>query len=449
MYTTDDKSKYTVEYEDEYENYDNNNSIWNNKGLIVKIVIIIVCLAILIWLILALKKNNSTTKEVVYDPSIHANNVEKVRLAAERYFFIDKNIPDNGLSRDVTLQTLINNHYVNDITDANNKVCNSTVSHVNLDNDKNSYIMTIKLSCSTLDKEEVFNYSKINYACLNCNGQTLMDGTKQEDVKEEVKDNTNETNDKNNNSDNNSYDYSKYSCKSWTNWSATRLSDSMLEERSRTLVRGVKYGESQEIVSYGAWTDYVETPIEPQDNLEIETVTQTVRSWSGNKSTTEKIVESDTVRLISTEKVSNGSTKSCPKGYTKKDGKCLSDLIRGDLTYLEYNSGKYLIENRPCEAIHTEKDSNGKYVYMYKNCRYREVTDMKTTSSSYKVYTYQEVEDRQVTLYRARVKYINTEKLPDTYTEEYFEEAKLPSGYVKLPGSEKIEYSYRLAVCEK
>ena len=34
-------------------------------------------------------------------------------------------------------------------------------------------------------------------------------------------------------------------------------------------------------------------------------------------------------------------------------------------------------------------------------------------------------------------------------TDGYMEESSLPSGYVKLEGSEKTQYSYKIKVCEK
>ena len=36
--------------------------------------------------------------------------------------------------------------------------------------------MTVKLSCSSTDNDEVFYYHKNTLACLNCSGKTHMDG---------------------------------------------------------------------------------------------------------------------------------------------------------------------------------------------------------------------------------------------------------------------------------
>ena len=443
MYTVDDNNKYENEYDEEYTET-SNGSFWdNNKGIIIKVLIILACLAILIWLILALKKNNKNNN-VVIDPTIHSENVEKVRLAAEKYFFLDKNMPTENGTRDVTVKTLQTNGYVDAVVDGNNKVCSDTNSYATLSDTKTSYVLTIHLACSTNEKEETYNYSKTNYACLNCDGSTYMNGKtdvdpSKDDSKKDDKDSKEED----------GTDYSKYSCNNWSNWSTKRISDPMLEERTRVVVKGVKYGKKEEVITYGPWSDYVETPIVETPNMEVEKTSTINKVWSENKVSSDKITESATVKLISTEKINNGTYSYCPKGYTKKDGKCYSERIIGDLTYLQYNSGNYLIYNRPCEAVHTEKDSNGKYVFMYKNCQYSNITSLKTGTSTTKLYTYQELIDQEVTMYRARAKYTNVIETPESYTDTYYEESKLPSGYVKLSGSERTEYSYRISVCEK
>ena len=438
MYT----ENYDNKYEDEdYEQTTNGDYSYNNRGLIIKIIIIIACVILLIWLISVLRKNNNAKGDVVYDPAIHAANVEKVRLASEKYFFLDNHMPKANNYSEISLGTLQNIGYVGEIVDASDKVCNGVNSYVKLEDTINSYVLTIKLACSTNDKVETYNYSKLDKACLNCDGKTYMEGEKNN--------NSNENNNSNNQEKETKKD-SEYSCDKWSDWTTEKVSDSSLEERTRTLVRGVQYGTSREEITYGPWTEYVNTPIIPNDNIEIEAITQRTKGWSENKTTEEKVVESDTIKLISKDKVSTGNYSYCPKGYTKKDGKCYSDeTIKGDLTYLQYNSGEYLVTNRPCEAIRNEKDSNGKYINVYKNCVYKKVTSLKKGTSTKSIYTYQELVDQDITLYRARAKYVNIVKTDDIYTDEYYEENKLPSGYVKLVGSEKVEYSYKLKVCEK
>ena len=49
--------------------------------------------------------------------------------------------------------------------------------------------------------------------------------------------------------------YAEYSCVNWSDWTKERVNDSYLEERSKTLVQGVKY-QTQTKTVYGKWSEY-------------------------------------------------------------------------------------------------------------------------------------------------------------------------------------------------
>ena len=431
MYTVDDK--YNDNVEEEYED----NSSWDNRhGLIIKIIIIVLCVIVLIWLIGALRSNNYED-----NGQVHQDNVEKVRLAAEKYFFINGNAKDKG-TQTVSLQTLKNNNLTGDIIDSNNKVCNESNTNVKLERDFGPYEMTVKLACSTNDKEEVFYYNNNTLACLNCNGNTYMNGKTDKDTKPVPVD-----------YDTDDVDYNKYSCKTWTDWSSNRIYETYLTERTRKLYKGVKYGKEISVTTYSDWSDYGVNPIEEADNIEIETETRSEQGWSDPKTTTSKIYGSDTIKILDTNTVYRNSTsKKCPSGYTKNDDRCYSNKEKvGDLSYMEYNSGKYIVSNGLCEGIKNDVNSEGRYDIIYTNCHYKTVVDQEESSSrkAYTEYTYQELETKEVTYYRYREIITTTSKEDDVYTTDYYEETKLPSGYVKAPNTEKVEYSYKITTCEK
>lgn len=430
MYTVDDDKKF-----DEYE--ENEVQSWNfwqqNKDIIIKLLIIIACIIILIILFKALK----TSKTVVYDEKIHNTNISNVRLAAEDYFFVKKNLPKDGSTSEVTIAKLTQGGLIKEVVDANNKVCDIDTSVVSLLSDKDVYKLTIKLNCSTKEKEEIFYYSKANGACLNCNGKTLVNGNI----------NNNDT-EKTNTSE---FDYSKYSCQSWTDWSSNKMNDPLLAERTRTLYKGVKLGGYTEQIEYGEWSTWSTNLIEANDNTEVETKVENEEKWSSEKTSVTALVESDKLKVIRTEQVAGSSTTSCPSGYQLSNKTCISKTkYTSDLTYKQYNSGSYQIENKPCEAVNTEKDENGNYIWVYKNCQYRKITSTKkSTSSAYTIYVYQELESVPVTYYRYRSKSVVNVKEKDIYTDNYYEENNLPSGYQKDLNNIKTEYSYKLSVCEK
>ena len=434
MYTIDDENKEEVE-----EEFNDNNFWSNNRGLVIKIIIIILCIIVLIWLFKALKTRNNVKE----DESIHIANVEKVRLAAEGYFFVKNNKSDDT-KKLVNLNEL---GLSGDVIDANNKVCNGVSSTVALTPQSDAYKMNIKLACSTNDKEEEFLYHTKTLACLNCDGHTIMTGINEEKEEIEEKDEGNKNDDyvvpvSNDES-------SEYSCVNWSSWTKKRENESFLEERSKTLVQGVKYGNTDANIIYGEWSEFTTTPIEENDGIEVETKVVHEENWSEPKTATSLNENDPKIKVISVESVM-ADTKSCENGYVLNNVCYSNETIVGNLTLKEYNSGKYNIKNGRCERVMTLKNNEGKYVLTYANCEYNEILNENITNDvSYNIYTYQELVDTDVTYYRSRTKTIENDDTNPIYTENKYEEAYLPDGFVKVPGTEETYYSYKIATCEK
>lgn len=428
MYTIDDQKEDL--YEDEY--YENNT--WNNrKGLIFKIIIIILCIIVLIWLIKALKSNRSMAD----NGEIHAANVEKIRLAAEDYFFLKNNKEKSSY---ISLGGLKSEGLINDIVDANNEVCSDSNSGVKLNKESGVYEMRVNLSCSTNEKEEIFYYNYNTLACLNCNGKTNMLGNTvvakaEEDKKEEI---NYVSDDISNNYD----EYKYYSCTNWTNWSKTRLYESYLTERTKTLVQGVKYDTK---TVYGEWSDYTTTPITANDNLEVDTQTLSETVWGETKTGTDINPNNKNIKIISQEEITE-TNDECKNGYIE-DGVCYSnEVYNGNLTYEEYNSGKYKVQIPVCEGVKILRDQEGLNVLTYINCNYNKILNTEVTSNTYTLYTYQEKTTSNVVNYRSRSITTVTEPI---YTLDKYEEQELPSGYTKVDGTEETYYSYKLKECLK
>ena len=434
MYTVDDDN--LNEYDDEIIE----ERSWNNNtGIIVKIIIIILCVIVLIWLIKALK-TNSVKKD---NGATHDANVLKVRLAAEEYFFLKNK---KNAYNVVNLKELRSLGLVDDVVDANGNVCSNDTKAL-LEDGTASYKMTIKLDCTTKDDEEVYYYHKSNLACQNCNGKTIMTG--QTNVADEDNKKGVEEDDNNNISDDNG-EQSEYSCIAWSDWQKDRVNDSTLNERSKTLVQGVKYGTSSIRVEYGEWSAYTKTPLYKDANLEVETKVEKEEAWSDNKTAYDIDTSNPNIKVISTTSETYGGGYTCPGGYSLSGSTCVSNsLSYGNLSYREFNSGRYKVTNGLCGGVKNVKNSSGKYEVVYLNCSYYTTTSASYTSSSRTVYTYQELTSNDVTYYRSRtVKPIST-KTVDSYTDKKYEEKDLPKGYVKVPGTEETYYSYMLSSCEK
>ena len=431
MYTIDDQRKDL--YEDEY--YEDSN--WDNrKGLVFKIIIIILCIIVLIWLIKALKSNNNLTD----NGEVHTANVEKIRLAAENYFFINNK---KDTTNYVRLLWLKSEGLIGNVVDANNKTCSDMGTGADLNVQDGVYKMTVKLDCSTNDQNEVFYYHYNTLACLNCTGKTNMTGTDVVIAKADEKEEKEEVINVNNNTRDNNDEYKYYSCASWSDWSKERVYDKDLTERVKTLVTGAKYSTK---ITYGEWSEYTTTPIIAGEGIEVETKTVTENAWSENKTGTNINTNSQDIKVISSTLVDNTDIV-CPDGYMENDICYSNETTIGNLTLKEYNSGNYKIEKQYCEGVKNIKNKDGLYVITYVNCKYNEVKNPEEVNTSYVLYTYQKLSSQDVVYYRYRT--VTKIDEPVEYTEKKYVENELPEGFVKVPGTEENYYSYKLTECIK
>ena len=428
MYTIDDENK--NELEDEY--YESN--FWsNNKGLIVKIIIIILCVIVLIWLF----KSLNTNKNVISDNTYMAN-IDKIRLAAEDYFFI-KNKKDNN--RIVTVSTLQSEGLTEDIIDGNNKVCDTTLSTASLSKEVDGYTMSVEVTCPSVTKQKNFYYHNNTLACLNCNGNTKMTGNNYNQEKKNNNSNNNTNNTVPINNDNNRH----YSCVNWSDWTKTRVYDSRLQERSKTLVQGVKYNNVSRTV-YGEWSDYTTTPITSRSDLEVQTKIVLEEGWSSPKTAT-SVDNLKNIKILNVYSY-NDNYNNCENGFIE-NGVCYSNKTQiGNLTYAEYHSDKYKVRNNTCEGLRGVENINGEYNLTYINCIYNEAIDTQNNTNYY-TYEYQQLERTEVVYYRSRTITTVNEQDNAVYTKDKYEEKYLPEGYVKVPGTEETYYSYKLLTCEK
>ena len=432
MYTVDDQKNDL--YEDELEN-DFEDSNWDNrKGLIFKIIIIILCVIVLIWLIKALRNNNNLSD----NGEVHIANTEKIRLAAENYFFVKNN---KTITSNVSIAGLKKEGLINDIVDANNKVCSDTGTNVSINKQDGTYRMVIDFSCSTNDQDEVFFYNYNTLACLNCNGKTNMTG--KEIIIAKADEKKEESNNDNNNTPNDSDELSKYSCASWSDWSKDRINNKYLTERVKTLVQGVKYGTK---TTYGEWSEYSTTPILSGEGVEIETMTSTENVWSETKTGTNINPNSSSIKVISSKLVTK-TDPGCKNGYIENNVCYSNETKVSNLTVKEYNNGIYKILNPYCEGVKILQDKDGLYVPTYINCKYNVVMENEPVECSYVLYTYQELISKEVTYYRYRT--VSNTNEPIEYTDEKYEESELPEGFVKVEGTEENYYSYKITECVK
>ncbi|MBP5684532.1 MAG: hypothetical protein J6X02_04675, partial [Bacilli bacterium] len=210
-------------------------------------------------------------------------------------------------------------------------------------------------------------------------------------------------------------------------------------ERTRVVVKAQKQVTEEKVV-YGEWSDYYETPITPNDTLEVETKTDNVDTWI-DKTSSSAVYESDTIRNV-TKSTSGGSSYTyCPSGYEKVDGRCRKGQAARTISTNEYIALS-VADRRNCSP---KRETPNKLVYVCGGGY--TYTDLKTghTSGS-TTYYYQELSRTTKTLYRSRTKTIEIVVLEPVYT-DYIPESEIPAGFTKIAGSERTEYSYKLSSC--
>ena len=288
-YENNDFDEYNVDEENTYQ-----ESSWDrNKSLIIKIIIIVLCVLLLIWLISKLGKK----KEV---PSNYDSNVTAVRLAAEKYCFIN-NKPSTG-KQSITVSDLESRGLITKVVDANGNACKTNNSTVTLENNSINYIMSIRLDCGNDTEKRNFYYRIDNYACENCGGNTYMDGTNgPTPVEPEDPENPEDPG-------------NSYTCE-WSDWTTTRNYDNSLIERTRVVVKAQKENKKEEIV-YGEWSEYYEDEITATDTLEVQTKTQNKDEWVSMTSSS-VVYASDTIRNVQKHSTSGTKYTYCPSGYEK------------------------------------------------------------------------------------------------------------------------------------
>ena len=418
MYTEENEFDY-----DDYDNYkeNNNHNKGINKNLITKIILIIICLIIIIFLVFKIKnlgsnnnKNNDSKTPVV----VFNDNMELLRSTGEEYFFTKKNFPKELKEEKViTVKELKEKGLITDIFDYNGGKCGYNTSYISVIKNKSDYLMQINLVCSSMEDSVSYYYDN-DFNCLTCNGEDYTP-----DVDDDSDNNNNNNNNSNNNNNNNN---NSYVCDStWSSWTTEYKNDSNLEFEKRILIKAYKTDKV-----YGEWSEAVKEKPTASDTLEVkeEQKTETVTEYTNWSSKSTSKPESKDGREIDTQTVKKSyKTKSCTTGdnYTKivkgRDSKALS-----------------------CKPIKISS-SNKKNGYYY-SCTYKGEETCKTITK-YKNITYYSYRDKvekeiTTTYYQTRTVSENT-----VYT-DYILESDIPSGYIKLSGSEITQYRYR-QVCSR
>lgn len=430
MYT-DENMNYEDSYEENNEksNYENNNgSIWTLLG---RILIIFLCLLLIIWIVSKFVGGNGN-KKYENNGMVLNNNLDTIRLAGEKYFFLEDHLPVNENDTiSIGLGEMNAKSMVSEIKDYQDRACSveSNESYITIKKTNIAYELIIKLTCSSEQKEITYYYDLESQKCLSCDGRTYMN----EDLsKEEEKEPIDEEKDEKQTE----IDKLDINCKTWSPWTSIRINDSLLAVRTRTLVRGYRISTEKYNTIYGPWSAWSETPISEHDDIEIEQKEELVSKWSENKTTTSYIANSKNIKVISAE--TTGTSKSCTTSYkTVRDKK-----VSAEKYYSLNKDGLVIAVHDTYYDVTCGENCKQNYAKVY-DITYKKKTTSCIGGDQITTYTYQELGLEKVMMYRYRT--VSKEIIKDEgiYT-DWVE--KLSEGYVKI--DEKIEYSYKDTSCK-
>ena len=223
-------------YTDEYEERG-----YPIRSFIIKFIIIVIIVLLLIWLLPKFIKPKNTNKPVanenkVKEEEVYQNNTESMQKAAFKYYNEDNLPKENGKYKQVTLQELIDEEYIEPLKDQNGKKINTNKSYIKVTKvDENEYILKINIKDTEIEDYVLLTVGHYDY-CDDYICEKKEETEEEKQVKEEelqdtkVKASEEETNNTNNNQENKqtvvldeTYKYTKTipaKLSDWSSWSS-------------------------------------------------------------------------------------------------------------------------------------------------------------------------------------------------------------------------------------
>ena len=139
--------------------YEENNSSFVLKSLIVKVLIAILLIFIIVWLFptkgyidKAINQKLGTGTEQVFN-----NNINIMKNAAMGYFNGSRLPQTTGNTKKISLKEMLDENLLAEFTDSKGKKCDTSKSYVEVKKNKEDYKMTTNLVCAD-KKAKVVSY---------------------------------------------------------------------------------------------------------------------------------------------------------------------------------------------------------------------------------------------------------------------------------------------------
>jgi len=280
--------------------YNENNSNFAFKDLIIKILFAVIFIFLVIWLFPTKGYiNKQIDKKIgISENQVFTNNINTMKDAALGYY-VGKNLPEKDAK--MTLEEMLNKNLLTQITDSNGKTCDAKKSYIEVTNNKDDYKLKVNLACNNKEEYVISYFGAYDY----CTGDVCEKKKLTEDI-------TSENNKEENNQDTVSTgecQYSKSNGGYWTN--------------------------------YGNWSSWTTSKVNSSNSRQVQTKTEKIQTG------TQTVKSGTTVQKQTPKKLtySNGaviyecsSTRYCIKTVPQYETK----PVYKQVTYYKYRDRKYI-----------------------------------------------------------------------------------------------------------
>jgi len=284
--------------------YEENNSNFAFKDLIIKILFLVIVIFIIIWLFPTKGYiNKQIDKKIgVSENQVFTNNINTMKNAALGYY-IGANLPQENTK--MTLEEMLDKNLLTEITDNNGKTCDTKKSYVEVTKNKEEYKLKVNLACKNKEEYVISYFGAYDY-CTS-------------DVCEKKKLTENKTEETNNKDSASECEYLKSGNGYWTN--------------------------------YGNWSNWTTKKVNSSNNRQVQTKVEQVQTGTQKvqagtttqKQTPKKLTYSNGAVIYEcSSEFDNVGRYTSPRYCTKTVPKYENKPIYKQVTYYRYRDRKYI-----------------------------------------------------------------------------------------------------------
>ena len=323
--------------------YEENNSNFALKDIILKILFGILFVFIVIWLFPTKSYVNNLVDQKLGTSGnqVFSNNIKSMKEAALTYYTGDR-LPENTDDKvKMTLESMLNKNLLVEFKDSNGKTCDAKNSYVEVTKNVSDYSMKVNLECSDKKTYVMSYFGSYDYCTLEvCEKKKLAEIAENEAIDKETTENEaieTEYIPENNKVVNNVQNTPK------TPTTNPAISECQYIKRTNDYWTG-----------YGAWSNWTTNKVNSSNSRQVETKTEKVQTGTKKVATGSKIETSPPKTVTTTQNgvqkkvytcstyYDNPGTYSTPKTCYKTITVYKNEPVYGNVIYYRYRDRSYV-----------------------------------------------------------------------------------------------------------